>query len=344
METPPKQPQTFSEYFGIEVTTLCDANCSYCFALAQVESRHMTLDMAKQIALEAFDGGYRYMHLTGGEPLLWPHWAALVSFLDSTGFELILTNTGARAIKPHILETIAKTPHKIKFTVTLNGPPEIHKITRGDNFEAVAQNIQRLAALGVGVTIFTVVTKPLLPHLGKFLDFVYRTFPQIECLKLIQLHRPTGDEADLRDLIINESDFIEMVRIAGIYSMIGKPIDFLDNPLAQLVAKDLGYNSFNSPPLLRQGRLCVQTNGSITGAHSSRSSFGAYAPGMILELTENFSVWNSLSQIDKRCEKCQFREKCEPAMMTHPSDPNRDYNPEVPFCIRVNETLIQYQK
>ncbi len=335
---------TFDEYFTLEVTTFCDAHCLYCFALAQVKPLHMELEQARQIADEAYRSGYRYFHITGGEPLLWPHWLTFVEYLNKIGYLLILTNTGARRLSPKNLKFIRGNPEKIRFTVTLNGPNEIHRITRGDNFEQVTANIKRLIHLGSNVTIFTVATKPLIPVLGKFLQYVYETFPEIDCLKLIQLHRPAGDEHDLSQLILNEDEFIEMVRITGLYAVLGKHIEFLDNPLTTVAAKALGIKTFASPPLLRRGRLSIQANGAITGAHSNRTTIGAYRPGVLQELAQQDSAWTKLDQPDPACLQCRFHQYCREAQMMRPSEPHRDYHEETPFCVRVNQKLIEYRK
>ncbi len=60
------------EKLSIEVTTRCNGSCVHCFARSSI-SRSSTLpvNLVKEIIVEGDDAGYRHLHITGGEPLLW---------------------------------------------------------------------------------------------------------------------------------------------------------------------------------------------------------------------------------------------------------------------------------
>ena len=71
-----------AENLSIEVTTRCTNDCWHCFARAGKQaSADLTLNDAISAVDEAYDMGYRHLHLTGGDPLLWHH---LFDLLDHT--------------------------------------------------------------------------------------------------------------------------------------------------------------------------------------------------------------------------------------------------------------------
>ena len=90
------------ERLSIEVTTRCNSACSYCFVRAGA-SKHSSLsvDIVKEIIVDGFSTGYRHLHITGGEPLLWEGLFEILDYAFEIGFKTILAmaDTGRAVVK-----------------------------------------------------------------------------------------------------------------------------------------------------------------------------------------------------------------------------------------------------
>ncbi|MCQ2511010.1 MAG: radical SAM protein [Lachnospiraceae bacterium] len=82
-----------------ELNPTCNMNCNMCYvrmdqrqvdALGGLKSEEFWLDMAKQ----CMDQGLLFLLLTGGEPLLYPHFKSLLSKLQKMGLYLTLNTNG----------------------------------------------------------------------------------------------------------------------------------------------------------------------------------------------------------------------------------------------------------
>ena len=60
-----------SDTLSVEVTTHCNGACSHCFVRARGPQRSILApDLVQTIVTEAYEAGYKHLHITGGEPLL----------------------------------------------------------------------------------------------------------------------------------------------------------------------------------------------------------------------------------------------------------------------------------
>lgn len=108
-----------------ELTPLCNFNCRMCYVRQtpeQVKEHHrkmMTLEQWKRVADEAESSGMLYLLLTGGEPLIWPDFWNLYSYLMQKGF-LISINSNGSLINETIVERFKKMPPS-RINITLYG-------------------------------------------------------------------------------------------------------------------------------------------------------------------------------------------------------------------------------
>ena len=81
------------EPITLEVTTRCDSRCRHCFVRAGKRDRaRLSLDLARGIVTEGYGAGYRHLHLTGGEPLLWEGLFPTLDHALATGYRRISKN------------------------------------------------------------------------------------------------------------------------------------------------------------------------------------------------------------------------------------------------------------
>jgi sulfatase maturation enzyme AslB (radical SAM superfamily) len=334
---------SINEKLSIEVTTHCNnIGCNYCFALADInEKTHMPFDMAKDIAKEGYNFGYRKIHLSGGEPTIWPYFIKMLEYISNLGYEHIYINTNAVDFDNDFIKKILKYKELIHFSVTINGPEKIHEETRGKGSYAKAiKGTELLFKHGFKTDIFTVITKKILPEFPNFIDSIFKYFPNINELSLILIHKVENEHFDVNDMILSPVEFLELVRMSIVLKLLGNRISFMDNPLGEMAASIMNAPHIFSQPYFRPGRLTVLCNGEITGAHSSRKSFGQYKEGKLKETYNSSSYKSFVMDEHPICLACQYRNRCKEFEITRPPEDWYDKN-ETLFCKRVNRILTE---
>lgn len=328
------------ESLTIEVTSKCNLDCPYCFALADLPKKFgLKAETAKSIVSEGRECGYRHLHLSGGEPTMWRPFADLVDHAFDCGYESVFFNTNAMLFTNRLFDRLRPHAGKIACTVSLNGPREIHEASRGaDTYDRTIRGIEQALENGFEVEIFTTVHRPLLAVMPDFLRDLFGRFPNISRLTLIQLHRVENDFYDVSNDLLSPEEFVSLVRFAGFVGL-KYPIRFLDNPLAGVLAARMGLDWVWSTPLIRPGRIAVLHTGSITPAHSNRAAFGQYEPGRLKAIHSSPEYFAAISADDQACAGCEYFGDCRQGGLLRPSESHRDMHEQIPFCIRTNQAV-----
>ena len=134
----------------------CNLRCRYCGAPGLPAT-----ELAGPELLALLDGylagGLRYVSLTGGEPLLSPHFEAFTGRARAGG-AVVAVNTNGLLIAEK-LEALARCQ---RVGVSLDGPPAVNALARGGGAretEAALAGAAMLAARGVAVTLNCVASK-----------------------------------------------------------------------------------------------------------------------------------------------------------------------------------------
>ena len=186
------------EALSIELTTQCNGSCLHCFARSGISRRSsLPFDLAKGIVDEGYNAGYRHLHITGGEPLLWEGLFELLDHAFDEGYETILMNTNGTLITEEISKRLADYG-SFSISISLDGPEDLHDRIRGKgSYRKAMRGIDIALNAGNNLIIFTTVTKSLLPELPRFADDLYKKFPSVKYLILIQLISITNGEFPL---------------------------------------------------------------------------------------------------------------------------------------------------
>lgn len=91
---------------NLEITERCNYNCRHCFNAEgiKVPRAELTIDEIKRILDQAFDCGVNNVVLTGGEPMLHPHFMDIIRYVSEKGMNLIEINTNGSLITREMLE------------------------------------------------------------------------------------------------------------------------------------------------------------------------------------------------------------------------------------------------
>ncbi len=322
------------DVLSIEVSTRCNSACGHCFARAGRDEAH---DMARATALaiagEGKDLGYRNFHITGGEPLMWQHLYDLIESIIALGYESVFINTNGTLLNAEAARRLAGFGGRVTLSISLQGPEELHDRVRGGSFRAALTGLEQALAAGIGVCVFTSAGKSLLPELPRFAEFLFDTYPAIKELALIQLIRVPGDAFDLSGELLTPEDFLSLVRMTALLNLYSYRVTVLQNPLATAASRAMAM-PWVAPalPLHRGGGVIAMADGSMTLAHSTRESFGNYAPGMLGKVLASEEYQGAVGPDDAACGGCPFLAICREHGMMRPSEWFRSMGRPGQFC------------
>ena len=322
---------------GVEVTTRCNSACRHCFAqVGSTPEDRITPALAETLCREGFTAGFRHLHLTGGEPLLWPGLFGLLETAFDLGYRTVFLNTNGLLLTEAVAGRLATYPG-LGISVSLQGPAALHDAMRGAGaYRRAAAGIRRALEAGLSVTIFAALGRSLLAQLPTFAAELKETFSGIERLTLIQLFRLDQGACDFSQELLRPEDFLRMVRTVSALNLYGLTTHVLNDPLVNVAAGMLQLPLVpRSHPLCRPGKLMVRANLDITLAHSTPEIIGQYRPGMIAGTLTCDCFRKAVAQDATTCPMCPYIDHCRKHGKLHPSPPIMDMQPEVPYCQRV---------
>jgi len=335
-------PTLGQEKLSIEVTTRCNGSCLHCFARSNISRQSsLPVDLVKGIIAEGYDAGYRHLHITGGEPLLWKGLFEVLDHGFGCGYKTIFMNTNGTLITDEISKRLAGYGSFFSMSISLDGPEALHERIRGrGSYQKTMQGIDKALNRGNDLTIFTTITKSLLVEMPLFVDELFRSFPRIKYLILIQLLRTTNGTNALSEELISPEDFIRLVRMVALLAVGGFRTIVKKNPLASVVSKMLETPWIPQvPPLYREGSMIVMANRHIGLVHSNRDNFGLYRPGMIKKILTSEKYRLAVAPDQITCPMCKYAQPCEESGMIRPPQGYGDFNADKPYCRRVLDRI-----
>jgi len=333
-----------SDRLSVEVTTRCNSSCSHCFVRARgVQRSSLAPDLVKGLVREGHEAGYRHLHITGGEPLLWDGLLRIFDYAFALGYQTAFLNTNGTLLTSKVSRKLAAY-NGLSISVSLQGPRRLHDRVRGKgSYDRALKGVENAMSAGLPVCIFTAVGRSLLPELPRFAEGVFSTFPDIRQLTLIQLIRVQGDVFDLSKEVLTPDDFLTVVRMVSLLNLYGLKVGLLHNPLAAVASRVLGIPLVPpSSPLYRPGSVMITAENRVTLAHSETDCFGTYKPGILSKIVHSADYCAAVSQDPLVCGDCVFSSFCTMEGMVRPSEWYRDMLTEVPYCRRVLAKASSY--
>jgi hypothetical protein len=206
------------------------------------------------------------------------------------------------------------------------------------------RGIEKALNGGNDLTIFTTVIKSLLPELPNFINDLYKEFPAIDCLILIQLIRLTNSAFALSEELLEPEDFIRLVRMVALLNVGGLRTIVKKNPVANVVSKMIEMPWIRRvPPLYGEGSMIVMATRHIGVVHSSRISFGKYRTGMIRKVLASDGYRRTVAPDQATCPSCKYAQLCKENGMIRPSQGYGDLYADTPYCKRVLDRVASAQ-
>lgn len=330
-------PGIIQKRLGIEVTTKCNIDCPHCFARAGLsDPSSLTVELVKEIVAEGYSIGYRHLHITGGEPLLWKGIFELFDYAYSMGYQTVFCNTNGTLLTAEIAARLA-TYDDLSISVSVDGPEALHDRFRAQgSYRRTMVGIEKALEAGVDLCIFTLASKRLLPLLSFFVEDLYQKFPTIRDLSLIQLIPTENKVSDLSEECLGPGDLLKFIKMVALFNLLGHRTRFLNNPLAYVASALLGILWIpRSQPLYCEGSLIVMANRDIRLAHSLRCGFGKYQSGMIGKVLDSDGYLKAVSPDQKTCPLCKYADLCQNNGMAFPSETYWGIHTDAHYCQNV---------
>jgi len=336
------RPAVKDDCLSIEVTTRCNGSCLHCFARAGIaEPSSLSINLAKAIIAEGYDLGYRHLHITGGEPLIWRSLFAALDYAYGVGYQTVFLNTNGTLLTVAITRRLAAYSG-LSLSVSLEGTQRHHDSLRGQGSYLLAvQGIEQALDAGIDLTIFTIACKSLLSDLPRFADDLYKNFPAVAYLTLLQLVPVTKGIFALSDELLEPGDLLKLIEMVSLLNLLGHKTRFLYNPLAYTASKLLKFHWIpRSLPLYSDGSIIILANRDICLSHSSRYSFGKYASGGIKTILASDAYRKAIAPDEKTCPSCKYTELCMENGMDRPSESYWDILSERHYCQTVLDRAV----
>jgi MoaA/NifB/PqqE/SkfB family radical SAM enzyme len=300
-------------------------------------------DVVQTIVREGHEAGYRRLHITGGEPLLWDGLLGILEYAFALGYKTAILNTNGTLLSPEWSRQLAGY-NDLGISVSLQGPKRRHDLIRGKgSYDRARKGIENALNAGLPVHIFTTVGRSMIPDLTGFAEQVFGTYHGIERLTFIQLIRVPEDVFDLSKEVLSPDDFLQLVRIIAFLNVYGLKVDLLNNPLAAVASRVLKLPWVPlSPPLYRLGSIMITADLRITLAHSTTDPFGIYEPGILPRIIRSNKYRHAVAQDRLTCQNCVYFRLCRSEGMVRPSEWYRDMFQGNPYCRRVLAKASSY--
>jgi len=218
--------------------------------------------------------------------------------------------------------------------VSLEGSAALHEFLRvGSTYGLVVQGVERVLSAGLNLSIFTTACRSLLPELPRFAEDLFKNYPDIDHLTLIQLVPVKNGSFELSGELLDPQDLLKLVHMVGALNLLGYRTRFLNNPLANVASRLLKVIWVsNSTPLYTEGSIIVMANRDIRLSHSSRHVFGKYASGMIQSVLASEDYLRKVSPDQRTCPSCRHAVLCMKHKMERPTESYWDTQSDTHYC------------
>jgi MoaA/NifB/PqqE/SkfB family radical SAM enzyme len=156
---PPTTPVTYSRA-TYEINLGCNFACEHCY-LPDRPFDGMNLGEKVQLLDTVAEIGVLWLQITGGEPLIDPHFPAVYEHAHRSGMMIEILTNGSRLHRPELLDLFAKRrPHKIVVSLYGASPATADRLTRTKGaFKNMLCGVEAAVGRGLPVELTIIVTR-----------------------------------------------------------------------------------------------------------------------------------------------------------------------------------------
>jgi len=303
----------------LELTTHCNLSCAWCFVRAVRPNQHMKLDLALALMKEARKTGFEQLHLTGGEPFVYPFLDHILDAAEALRFRHVIINTNGTLLTSSRAEALARRNVPISVTISCDGPTDHHERNRGaGTYRPTMAGIQAALDAGLATTIFSIASRSIMPELFSFIVAMFKRFPRIAGLTLIPLgditngSRSNDGDPTIQADVLTPNQIVDIGVLSGAFLLTGHRVTVLDYPLVNLVYRkaSLPISLVGSHCTACRNRLSIQADGTITPCHPVWTPLATYEPGILRPLLMSKQCQAIATRDYEGCRTCPDRDIC----------------------------------
>lgn len=303
----------------------------HCYTYRFRGLRELPLEEKLRVAKSIGEAGVEYVNLTGGEPLIHPHFKPLLGVLSSYGIEKSVV-TNATLVREDVAELLYRTETFIY--VTIEGPQEVHDSIRGKGSYAAALRGAKLLRERVGgISVVSTVNKLNYKRVHEVVDVAaYLDSDEVNLLPIM----PSGRALETR-IYISAAEYLEALELT--YERAkeqGLKVNAWCTPFAPLLKSDVASwfcRSMSGMDVDPAGNvlLCDILDFRVTSVvgKSIEEAFDEFRKHQLVK-----TVMNPPS-LPQACRSCMLEPACRGGCFARAYMLKKDLNAGDPLCPRI---------
>ncbi len=237
----------------LSLTDKCNLRCHYCMPVDQTfmdEQRYLSSLEIKEVLSELVSMGLEEVRLTGGEPLLRKSFAEIIESMSSMGLKKIALTTNGILLDKYF--DVLKKHNVFHLNISLDSLQEenFKRITFGNHFSKVKENILKAHELGFVVKINTVMMKGINDHeLLDFVKFSEDTGMEVRFLELMRIGYACQEQ---KDQFISANELIQKLKDSRELKSVTMPLDSTSFNYLTNFGAQIGFIASESQPFCGQ--------------------------------------------------------------------------------------------
>jgi len=145
-------------FFAINNT--CNNRCKMCSIWKMKEKKIVRFEKAKEALTKSYRHGFRFLQLTGGEPLLNPDFFRILGFAKKLGFTVFFPTNGTLINEEIAVKLAESNVDQVSISIHHSNPEVFEKISGHKNIlKKTLDAVKYLRQAGVPVSVLCTITK-----------------------------------------------------------------------------------------------------------------------------------------------------------------------------------------
>ncbi len=318
-------------------TGKCNLNCKHCYAYRFRTVKELTLEEKLRLIKEIGELGVDYVGLSGGEPLIHPHFPLMLKALREYEIYVSMVTNGT-VFKDEVAGILSDM--NMFVNISVDGPREIHDAIRGTGvFDKVMENVEKYRKHGIRYGFVMTITKLNYKYVDQVIALaVEKGAERLSILPAM----PTG-KALINNIAVGRDEYLEALKIVDEKAEEYKyPVSLWCTPFAPLVIKSK-YVSYSSCRL-SEG-IDIDPEGNILLCDILDVKITSIRDKTLLEAWKIYLNHPILRYINEppnppnMCRKCPIFNYCRTGCYARSYLLYKDYNKGDPLCPRTRYNL-----
>lgn len=312
-------------------TAQCNLNCLHCYARRFKGLRELSLEEKLRLVKDIGESGVEYVNLTGGEPLVHPHFPSIVAVLHEYGVEKSVV-TNATHVDEEVASLLSRTETYV--FATIEGPREVHDRIRGrGSYDMAIKGVEVLRRKVGRLSLVATVNKVNYRRVHEVVD--YAVSINADSLALLPV-MPSGRAVET-EIYIGPAEYLEALNNTWLKAKeYGLAISAWCTPWAPLLEKDVGFwlcRNVEGMDVDPEGNvlLCDVLDFRITNVRRE-GVLKAFEEFVGHELVRK--VVNP-TNLPESCTKCPIAQECRGGCYARAYVVSGDLNAGDPLCPRI---------